>query len=140
MVRGRALLTMVSYHRGGPDQNIFREIARLSGGGRVPFLLVGGFNNEDGRHVMVDWALRLKTVLVTPSSATCFSKGWASTLDYIMSSEAIRGNLLHLAADYSVPFSPHAAIRFGLKMDLTCCQAFVGKIRGNYPSRRRRTR
>ena len=132
-IRGGTVQVYMGYHKDGPNKAIFETLARNTGGGRNPFIFMGDFNADSSHEQVLDWACRLGAVIVIPPSGTCISKGHASTIDYIMISHGLESLLTEMSVDYAVPFSPHAAVRFGMRMDLDFCMVTVERIPRRLP-------
>ena len=104
-VRGGALQISGAYNRGGLDPTILVEFPKDP--------------------VVQDWARKFRPKVLKPSCGTCFAKGGASKIDFVILTDGLEAVMLEYVVVMEIPFSPRAAIKFSLEMDLDFFSARV---------------
>ena len=111
---GVDLLCFGCYHRDGMQLELLNEVARITRNGALPFLLVGDFNDVRGVVEASGWLQQTFSTVIGPTAATCTS---GRCIDYVIASNSILPIVHSVKIDWSIPFSPHAALRITISRD-----------------------
>ena len=108
------IILAASYHRGGIDSEILKQMEVLTQGGERDFILFGDFNAPCQDEQLCTW---MKKVAVEPLLAgqgapTCTpSRGAPSTIDFAVMSARLLCRVRRFDISWCVPWAPHAKLR-----------------------------
>jgi hypothetical protein len=111
---GSSVIFAASYHRGGIDADLLRQLCSATRQGAVPFILAGDFNDSPDVMQASMWPELLRCVVIVPESPTCWATPTGSSLDYFLVSAEIAHLVLDVLTLTEVSFGPHSAIQITL--------------------------